>query len=179
MLMGMTSNRLTGCGLGKGATLFVTLMASQAGAQTRCLVNPATLPFSPGYAQLVVAPDRRTVFVAGQTAQDSTGALLGDRDPDVQVLAVFANLRRALAAVDALWSDMLQWNIYVTAPDLVSVFRAIRLEGLGSVAPPAATLVQVQQLARPDWLIEIDAVVATLRPVSCAALKRRERPPSP
>lgn len=159
----------------KTAALLVTCPAALT-AQGICKVNPATLPYSPGYAQLVVAPDRRTVHIAGQTAQDSTGTLLGGTSPLPQVRAVFANLRRALTAVGAGWGDVLQWTIYVTTPDVVPAFRAVRLEQLAGVAPPAATLVQVQALARADWLVEVDAVVAAPRALSCAALKRLERP---
>jgi enamine deaminase RidA (YjgF/YER057c/UK114 family) len=137
-------------------------------------VNPASLVYSPGYAQLVVAPDQRTVFVAGQTAQDSTGALLGST-PDAQVRAVFDNLERALRAVGAGWRDVMQWTIYVTSPEVVPVFRAVRLERLRGERPPAATLVEVKALARADWLVEVDAVVAAPRPVRCRTLRRLER----
>lgn len=163
---------------GKGALAAVTGLWSQSASAQLCKVNPATLAFSPGYAQLVVAPDQRTVYVAGQVAQDSTGALLGSSD-DAQVRGVFGNLERALTAVGASWGDVMHWNIYVTSQSLVPVFRAVRLERLGKTPPPAATLVEVRGLARPDWTIEVEAVVAAPRQLSCAALRRLERPSSP
>jgi enamine deaminase RidA (YjgF/YER057c/UK114 family) len=163
---------------GKGFLMTVTgLWSATAGAQS-CKVNPATLAYSPGYAQLVVAPDGRTVYVAGQVAQDSTGALLGTSD-DAQVRGVFGNLERALAVVGASWGDVLHWNIYVTSPSVVPVFRAVRLERLGTTPPPAATLVEVRGLARPDWTIEVEAVVSAPKRLTCAALRRTERPTPP
>lgn len=172
-------NRRCASALGKVAALLVTFAAWPAGAQTRCPVNPATLAFSPGYAQLMVAPDGRTVHIAGQVAQDSTGALLGGQNAEAQVRAVFANLRRALDVIGGGWGDLLRWNIYVTSPELVPAFRALRLEVLRGVAPPVATLVQVPALANADWRIEIEAVAYAPSPLSCAALKRRERPTPP
>lgn len=180
MFHGMPSNRRPGAGSGKPWWLLLTVLAARAGhAQGVCKVTPASLAWSPGYAQLVVAPDRRTVHIAGQVAQDSTGALVGGADPDGQVRAVFDNLERALRVVGAGWGDVLTWTIYVTRPDVIPVFRSVRLERLAGTAPPAATAVQVAALARADWLVEIDAVVAAPRPLSCATLKRTERSPSP
>jgi enamine deaminase RidA (YjgF/YER057c/UK114 family) len=179
MLEDMRENRRLPAWLGKVFLLAVTFgpgVPAALGAQGPCKVNPATLAFSPGYAQLVVAPDRRTVHVAGQVAQDSTGVLVGAGDATAQVRAVFANLRRALDAVGAGWGDVLSWTIYVTSPDVVPAFRQVRLEVLAGIAPPAATLVQVQALARADWLVEVEAVVAAPRPLVCAALKQLERP---
>lgn len=40
--------------------------------------------------------------------------------------------------------------------------RAARLRFMGSVPPPAATLVGVQSLASQDWLVEIE-VTAVIR----------------
>lgn len=185
--MGMPLNRRCVVPSGKVVTMAVGLVAALSGApvanglpaQGACKINPASLAYSPGYAQLVVALDRRTVYVAGQVAQDSTGALLGGADPAAQTRAVFGNLRRALDVVGAGWADVLHWNIYVTAAELVPVFRQVRQEVLAGVAPPAATLVQVQGLARSDWLLEVEAVVAAPRLLDCATLRRRERPTVP
>jgi enamine deaminase RidA (YjgF/YER057c/UK114 family) len=38
------------------------------------------------------------------------------------------------------------------------VIREVRTEALGDASPPASTLVGVQALASPDFLIEIDAI---------------------
>lgn len=150
--------------------------ALPAAAQEPCKVNPATLWYSPGFAQLVVAPDGRTVHVAGQVAQDSAGQLVGVGDFRQQARQVFANLGLALAAVDADWRHVVKWTIYLTDLAHVPALREERLAVLGSVAPPASTLVQVVSLYRPELLLEIEAVVAAPTALDCRALRARERP---
>jgi enamine deaminase RidA (YjgF/YER057c/UK114 family) len=54
-------------------------------------------------------------------------------------------------------------NIYLVAEvgqDEVPKMRAIRDRYVNKEKPPASTLVVVSRLARPGWLIEIEAVAA-------------------
>lgn len=167
-----------------GVVMLLAFVPAPAGAQESCKVNPATLPHSPGYAQLVIAPDARTVYIAGQVSQDSSGAVIGAGDFGVQVEQTFGNLRRALTAVGATFAHVLKWNYYVTDASRVGQVREIRDRMLGGIAPPASTLVEVKGLFRPDIMIEIEAVAVAPRALTCDELRRRvERPatarPSP
>jgi enamine deaminase RidA (YjgF/YER057c/UK114 family) len=155
------------------------LLAGRAQAQSFCRVNPATLPYSAGYAQLVVHPDRRTVTISGQVAQDSSGAILGVDDPARQVSAVFDNLQRALAAVGADFGDIMKWNIYSTRDTVLPLVRAERVRRLAGQAPPASTYTQVVQLFRPDVMVEIDATAYAPTPLSCRQLRSLERKAEP
>src|SRR5262245_4704192 len=71
------------------------LMASDESVQ---FVNPTTLPPSPGYTQVVIAPSGRTAHISGQVALDTSGAIVGPGDFRAQARQVFENLKAALAA---------------------------------------------------------------------------------
>ena len=51
-------------------------------------------------------------------------------------------------------------NTYIVdyGPQSLETFRGVRRELLGETEMPASTLVGVESLALPEWLIEIEAV---------------------
>jgi len=136
------------------------MTASQSQSQLEFL-NPSDLPTPPGYTQVVVARPGRTVYVAGQVALDRDGQLVGDGDFLAQCRQTFANVGRALAAAGADFTHVVKLTTFVTDMSALAHFRAARDEVLGpaiGAPPPASTLVQVQRLFRPEFLIEIEAV---------------------
>lgn len=136
------------------------MTATQLPSQLQFL-NPSDLPTPPGYTQVVVARLGRTVYVAGQVALDRDGRLVGEGDFLAQCRQTFANVGRALAAAGADFSHVVKLTTFVTDMSALVHFRTARDEVLGpaiSAPPPASTLVQVQRLFRPEFLIEIEAV---------------------
>jgi 2-iminobutanoate/2-iminopropanoate deaminase len=125
-------------------------------------INPPSLTKPTGYTHVVVAPDGRTVYVAGQVAFDSTGQLVGAGDFTAQAEQVYRNLRRALASVGGSLDDLVKTTTFVTDPKNVAPLRGIRGKYLDAAHPPANTLLIVSSLARADLLLEIEAV-AVLR----------------
>jgi enamine deaminase RidA (YjgF/YER057c/UK114 family) len=75
---------------------------------------------------------------------------------------VFANRRIALASAGATFSDVVKMTTYITSVGNVATLREIRGKHLDPARPPANTLVPVATLARPEFLLEIEAV-AVLR----------------
>jgi enamine deaminase RidA (YjgF/YER057c/UK114 family) len=135
--------------------LLPTTGAAQGGSR---YLNPPSLVKPNGYTHVVVAPDARTVYVAGQVAFDSTGQLVGGSDFQAQADQVFQNLRRALSSVGGSLDDVVKTTTFVTDQKNVEKLREIRLKYLDKAHPPANTLVVVSSLARPNLLIEIEAV---------------------
>jgi enamine deaminase RidA (YjgF/YER057c/UK114 family) len=109
----------------------------------------------PGFAHAVSVAGR-LAFVSGQVALDADGALVGPGD--------LANLHAIIRALGADWPDVARFNWYVLDASAVQVVRDVRDEMirpvLGDLANPASSLVQVAGLVRPEFLIEVDAVVA-------------------
>lgn len=144
--------------------LLALVLPVSARAQTdgNTYINPPGLATPTGYTHVVVAADRRTVYVAGQVALDSTGKLVGAGDFRAQAEQVFANLRRALASVGASFADVVKSTTFITEAKQVPALRDIRTRYLDPKHLPASTLLVVSALARPELLIEIE-VIAVLR----------------
>ncbi len=130
-------------------------------AQTRGpeFINPSGLTRPTGYTHVVVSADGRTAYVAGQVAFDSTGIVVGVGDFQTQAEQVFANLRRALASVGASFTDVVKTTAFITELKNLPVLRETRARYFDTTHPPANTLIPVATLARPDLLLEIEAVV--------------------
>jgi enamine deaminase RidA (YjgF/YER057c/UK114 family) len=151
------SPMLRGCG---GALLLIALLPCTAAAQgtgTRYL-NPKGLVKPTGYTHLVIAPDGRTVYIAGQVAFDSTGKVVGEGDFAAQAEQVFRNLRRALESVGGSMADLVKTTTFITDIKNVPALRDVRVRQLAKAQPPANTLVVVSSLARAELLIEIEGV---------------------
>ena len=128
-------------------------------------INPASLAKPNGYTHVVVAPDGRTVYVAGQVALDSAGQLVGAGDFRAQAEQVFRNLRRALASVGGNLEDLVKSTTFITDLEQLPSLREVRAKHLASSHPPASTLVVVSSLARREFMIEIEAVAVLRRGV--------------
>jgi enamine deaminase RidA (YjgF/YER057c/UK114 family) len=142
------------------ALLILALLPGAAAAQgtaTRYL-NPKGLVTPTGYTHLVIAPDGRTVYIAGQVAFDSTGKIVGDGDFAAQAEQVYRNLQRALESVGGTMADLVKTTTFVTDIKNVATLREVRTRHLARSQPPANTLVAVTSLARPELLIEIEGV---------------------
>ena len=120
--------------------------------------NPPTLSKPTGYTHIVeVTGPVKTVYFAGQTAVDSSGALVGVGDMKAQAEQVFKNLQAALAAAGATFSDVVKMNTYITDMAKAPAMREVRARYFGDTTP-ASTLVQVVHLAQPEYMLEIEVV---------------------
>ena len=121
--------------------------------------NPETLRASPRFAHVVKASGGSTVYVSGQVSVDGEGGLVGEGDLEAQSIQAFGNVGRALASVGASWDDVARMTIYVVdfRPDMYASMQVGRAAALGSTLP-ASTLIGVQALADPAYLIEVEAI---------------------
>ncbi|MEV0830554.1 RidA family protein [Nonomuraea rubra] len=128
-------------------------------------VNPPALrpPVQNLYAQVVIAPAGRTAYLAGQVALDASGELVGPGDHAAQARQAFLNVRLALEGVGASPADLVRHDIYVVGhrPELVPVIFGAAQDVYGDPWPLASsTLLGVQALGLPGWLIEVEATAA-------------------
>jgi len=125
--------------------------------------SPNTLPPPVGYSQIAKINRGSLVYIAGQVAADASGKLVGEADFSAQVEQVFRNLKSAVEAAGGAMADVVKLNYYIVASveqSEIPKLRAIRDRFLNTESPPASTLVFVTRLARPGWLVEIEAVAA-------------------
>jgi 2-iminobutanoate/2-iminopropanoate deaminase len=119
-------------------------------------INPRGLGTPQTYSHIVKAG--KLLFIAGQVGATADGKVVGPgmREQTEQVLA---NLQAALKSQGLDFSHVAKITIYTTSID---EFRAedvanVRAKYFGS-SRPASTLVQVEQLASPEYKIEIEAI---------------------
>ncbi len=107
-----------------------------------------------GYSRAVrVGP---YVHVAGTSAVDGEGKLVGPDDPYAQTIFILNKIEQALQNAGAELKDVVRTRIYVTdVTDWDEVGRA-HGEVFGQIRP-AATLVEVSSLIEPEMLVEIEA----------------------
>ncbi|MET9502476.1 RidA family protein [Streptomyces sp. NPDC006622] len=121
-------------------------------------VNPPGLSPPTGFSHAVVATGSRLVFLAGQTALDADGKVVGDSLPD-QFARALANLLTALAAAGGTPADLARVTVYVTD---VPAYRACARQ-LGSTWRelagrdyPAMAVVGIVRLWDEEALVELD-----------------------
>jgi enamine deaminase RidA (YjgF/YER057c/UK114 family) len=136
-------------------------MTERPAGKIRTIHPPELAP--PGYSNVVEVSGSRLVFIAGQTALDREGNLVGGDDVEAQADQVFRNLGFALKAAGCTAKNLVKLNVFVRDMAGLPRYRKARDRFLGAKNPPAApaiTLVEVSKLFRDDLLIEIEAVAA-------------------
>jgi enamine deaminase RidA (YjgF/YER057c/UK114 family) len=126
-------------------------------------LNPPALGAPPGYSQIVDVRAGRIIFIAGQTALDRDGALVGMNDFRAQADQVFRNLSAAVQSVGCTSGNLVKLTVFLRDMDNLSAYREARNRFFATVSPPAApaiTLIEVSKLYGPDFLIEIEAIAA-------------------
>lgn len=123
-------------------------------------LNPDGLHRNPAFSQAVSVEGRtRTVYVGGQNGVDAEGRIVGEGDIGAQSRRAYANIEIALAAAGATFDDIVKWTVLaVDGQPLEPGFVAFQEVWGDRTQTPAITFAKVAALARPDALIEIEAI---------------------
>jgi enamine deaminase RidA (YjgF/YER057c/UK114 family) len=142
-----------------GWALTMNTVADNIPSMTLEMINPDDLHTPQSYTHVVAATGSRLVFVAGQAADDEQGNLVGAGDLAAQARQAFANVGRCLAAARARPEQVARITIYVAGhrPEYLPLISAARIAVFGD-HKPADTLLGVQTLAEPGYLIEVEAI---------------------
>ena len=111
--------------------------------------NPA---FSPGVRV------GELLFVSGQIAQDGEGNLVGPGDCAAQTRQVMSRIRTIVEAAGATMQDVVKITTFLVNLDDYPAFSTVRSETFPE-SPPASSTVVVAALVRPEFLVEVEAVV--------------------
>jgi enamine deaminase RidA (YjgF/YER057c/UK114 family) len=121
-------------------------------------VNPPELSPPTGFSHAVVATGSRVVFLAGQTALDADGKVVGASLPE-QFARALGNLLTALDAAGGTPADLARVTVYATD---VAAYRA-HARQLGRIWResagrdyPAMAVVEVVRLWDERALVELD-----------------------
>jgi enamine deaminase RidA (YjgF/YER057c/UK114 family) len=96
------------------------------------------------------------IFVAGMTAGDGQGGVLGDGSMYSQARETFTKIKHLVEAAGGTMNDLIRLDIYVTdIKQREEVWKARREFFSGDF--PTSTLVEVRGLAIPQLLVEVNA----------------------
>ncbi|MFH0516224.1 RidA family protein [Streptomyces sp. M41] len=121
-------------------------------------INPPDLSPPAGFSHAVVATGSRVVFLAGQTALDTDGKVVGETLPE-QFERALTNLLSALAAAGGTPADLARVTVYATD---VAAYRtqAAELGGIWRRSAgrdyPAMAVVEVVRLWDERAMVELD-----------------------
>ncbi len=121
-----------------------------AAAQRLERVNPSGLSRPQAYTHVVKAG--KMVFIAGQVGAGADGKIAGPGMKE-QTEQALKNLQTALVSQGLDFSHVAKTTIYTSSPEVTEV----RSRYFGQNRP-ASTLVQIVQLASPEYKIEIEAI---------------------
>lgn len=112
------------------------------------------------YSQAWTVTGAKLIFLAGQVSVDMDGNPVGVGDIAFQMRTVLDNLKGVLGGAGANLRDVIKLNIYVTKmAEYQERTQGIRREYFPQDFP-ASTLVEVKSLARPEFMVEIEAIAA-------------------
>lgn len=115
-------------------------------------------PFARYAHGVVVAAGARLLFCSGQLGvapDDSVPA-----DAEAQAERCLQNIDAILQAAGMQRADVVRLNAYVTDRAHLAGYMRARDRFFGAVPPPASTLMIVAGFARPELLVEIEAIAA-------------------
>ncbi|KQM18342.1 RidA family protein [Novosphingobium sp. Leaf2] len=132
---------------------------------TSTRINPETLYGSVqyGFSHATVDEASGTVHLSGQVAWDKDYTVVGGNDIGLQARQALANIGQVLAALNIGPEQVLRLRTFVVnyEPSMLGPIGAELAAFYGDAVPAANTIVGVQTLALPDFLIEIEAIATT------------------
>jgi enamine deaminase RidA (YjgF/YER057c/UK114 family) len=123
---------------------------------------PSSTPPAGMYSHVARMVPGELAFIAGQVAVDRAGATVGVGDVAAQVEQVFANLGDILKDLGADFEQVVQLTTYLTSADSLPPFMSARAALFPKLYPggtyPPNTLLIVNRLVKPEFLVEIAAI---------------------
>jgi 2-iminobutanoate/2-iminopropanoate deaminase len=111
----------------------------------------------PRYSQGIVTDGGKVLFIAGQTASDAQGNVVGKGDIKAQTRQVFDNIKAVLEAAGGSLDNVVMTTTYITDRKYREGYNEVR-RGIYKKDPPTSTLVIISGLANEDYMIEIAGI---------------------
>ena len=99
----------------------------------------------------------KTLYIAGQVAQDVAGNVVGKDDIEAQARQAFTNLQNIMEEAGGSLLNIVKMTTFLTDFNYIDSFRSVRNEFFSEPFPPN-TLLIINSLALSDYMIEVEAV---------------------
>lgn len=106
-----------------------------------------------------IPPGATTVHLAGQVGVRHDGTIPDGAGEQTQI--IFQNINDVLTDLGFVFSDIVKMSYFVVNETDLPSIRAVRDTQLASPFP-AASLVLVKALGRPEWRVEIECIAARI-----------------
>lgn len=129
-------------------------MAEQSTTPSKSMIDSGTTwEKLAGYSRAVRYGDQ--IFIAGTTATDEQGQVVGPGDPAMQAHYIIDKFERTLAQLGSSLEDVVRTRIYLRNVDQWEPVARVHGERFGAIRP-ANTLVQAL-LVGDEYLVEMEA----------------------
>ncbi len=101
------------------------------------------------------------LFISGQVPVDASGTVVSPGDFEAQALMVFENLKLVVEEAGGTASNIFKVTVLLTDQSQWKPFSKLRervFKQWGMKHPPASTLLIVKALAKPEWMVEVEAI---------------------
>jgi 2-iminobutanoate/2-iminopropanoate deaminase len=122
-------------------------------------LNPAQIhpPFAPYSHGMVVPAGQRLVFCSGQLGIDAEKHVPSDCEGQARIC--FDNIAAILNEAGMSLANIIRINAFVTGREHLGAYMGVR-NTLFAEPYPASTLMLVSGFARPEFVVEIEAIAA-------------------
>lgn len=122
-------------------------------------VNPWQWQNALGFSQAWRVDGATSIlFVSGQAPISPEGELVGAGDFDTQARQVFENLQTVTESAGATLDAIVKLTVFLTEMSKLRDYMRIKAKYFGGGEQPASTAVGVTALARPEMLVEVEAL---------------------
>ena len=122
----------------------------------RTPIIPAGVSVNPALSPGIRVGD--FLFVSGNVGVDASGNLVGPGDCEAQSRQVMANIRAIVETAGGTMQNVVKITCFLTDVNNFPAYGKVRSETWPS-SPPASSTVIVAALVRPEYLVEVEAVV--------------------
>ncbi len=119
------------------------------------IIAPENVHKAEGYCHAIKVGN--TIYIAGQVAYDQDNSIVGIGDFTAQANQAIENLKRVIEAAGGTMKDLVKTIAYFRNMDDLPKYVEVRQKYLGEHLV-AGTGVEVSRLARPELLIEVEAI---------------------
>ena len=125
------------------------------------VVFPAGMPKPAGIWSPVIVVENpgKLAFLSGFVSRGANGEVVGIGDIRAQTRQVCENLKAAVTAAGGTLADLVRVDVFITDMSLFKEIHEVRKEYFPK-DPPASTMVEINRMTHPDFMIEINAIAA-------------------